>query len=318
MNKIRLLLFALLFLVQNLDAQVDTVPPVLVCKNLTVVLLGPLCYSTFYAVDYIDTVYDNSQYYELGLRKTCTGSGFPQHDLVFMDASEAGNVSVEVWARDSSGNTASCQTSFTLFDHNGNCDPASILTFKTPEQDGIDSVVTHVKGNNCQFDSIDYKIPSNQGWGISWFSSMPGRWLTSGGFVPAAGYTYDLIPARNNDPLNGVTTYDLTLISKHILGITPLDSPYKIIAADANQDGKVTTFDMLILRKLILGNIDELPNGKSWRFIPANYVFPNPNDPNNPPFPEKITVSNTYDYITGSYQFLGIKIGDVNFTADPN
>lgn len=37
------------------------------------------------------------------------------------------------------------------------------------------------------------------------------------------------------------------LISKHILGLYTL-SPYQLIAADANRDGKVTTYDIVLLR----------------------------------------------------------------------
>ena len=141
--------------------------------------------------------------------------------------------------------------------------------------------------------------------------------MTYGGIVPAAGYQYGITPSRNQDPLNGVTTYDLALISKHILGTASLDSPYKIIAADINQDGKVTTYDLLLLRKLILGITDTLPNGKSWRFIPTNYVFPNPNDPAHPTVPESVLVPNTFDTNWGDHRFIGIKIGDVDFSADP-
>jgi hypothetical protein len=81
-------------------------------------------------------------------------------------------------------------------------------------------------------------------------------------------YDFSVTPSKNDDPLNGITEEDLTQIANHILGTEPFDSPYKIIAADANQDGHVTTLDIRYLRKLILGYIDELPNGKSWRFVP--------------------------------------------------
>jgi hypothetical protein len=38
---------------------------------------------------------------------------------------------------------------------------------------------------------------------------------------------------------------DLVLISKHILGLEPLNSPYKMIAADANKSNSITTFDIV-------------------------------------------------------------------------
>jgi hypothetical protein len=43
------------------------------------------------------------------------------------------------------------------------------------------------------------------------------------------------------------------MIQRHILGLQALDSNYKLIAADANNDGKVTASDLTDLRKLILG-----------------------------------------------------------------
>ena len=84
---------------------------------------------------------------------------------------------------------------------------------------------------------------------------------------------YDVTPAKDINYLNGVTTYDLVLISKHILGTQLLDSPYKIIAADANNTQSVTTLDIVKLRALILHIDDELANNTSWRFVDANHVF---------------------------------------------
>jgi hypothetical protein len=76
--------------------------------------------------------------------------------------------------------------------------------------------------------------------------------------VPVAS-TMTITPVKDDNPLNGVTTYDLVLISKHILGIEPLGSPYKMIAADANKSNSITTFDIVEIRKLILGIYTELP-----------------------------------------------------------
>ncbi|MFN5788630.1 MAG: hypothetical protein ACK469_07710, partial [Bacteroidota bacterium] len=48
------------------------------------------------------------------------------------------------------------------------------------------------------------------------------------------GLDYTVTPSLNKGFLNGVSTYDLILISKHILGNQPLNTPYKLIAADVN------------------------------------------------------------------------------------
>ena len=108
------------------------------------------------------------------------------------------------------------------------------------------------------------------------------------------------------------------MIANHILGVTPLNSPYKLIAADANGDGKITTLDIIILRKLILGITQELPGGKSWRFVPSDYVFPNPQNPFVPAFQEEFVVPFVREPPRLHYKFIAVKIGDVNQTAVAN
>ena len=131
------------------------------------------------------------------------------------------------------------------------------------------------------------------------------------------GNDYTITPEKNNDWLNGVTTYDLVLISKHIIGTQPLDSPYKIIAADANRSGNVTTLDIIHLRKLILHLVDELPQNTSWRFVDQHFQFADATQPLAENFPESMTCLNlTETQVT--MNFVGVKIGDVNQTAVPN
>ncbi len=126
------------------------------------------------------------------------------------------------------------------------------------------------------------------------------------------GETYKIVPEKRQNILNGVSTYDLFLINNHILTTQPLDSPYKIIAADVDKSGAVTTFDVLILRKLLLGVESELPTGQtSWRFVPADYEFPDPKRPLSNDFPEYIEVEALNQSIDNA-NFIGIKIGDVN------
>lgn len=141
---------------------------------------------------------------------------------------------------------------------------------------------------------------------------------TSGAFsfvntIPLAS-SYTITPAKNDNPLNGVTTYDLVLISKHILGSELLNSPYKMIAADANKSNSITTFDIVEFRRLILGIYVNLPNNSSWRFVDRFYVFPNPNNPFVPQFP--VTVSETNLQMSAlAEDFVALKVGDVNGTA---
>jgi hypothetical protein len=111
---------------------------------------------------------------------------------------------------------------------------------------------------------------------------------------------------------NGVSTLDLVLIQRHILGIQSLESPYKLIAADANNDGQVTAGDLIELRKLILGLTDDLPNNTSWRFPIASQVM-NPNAPF--PYDENIMCPYTPNTDMTNQNFIAVKIGDVNGNA---
>lgn len=155
----------------------------------------------------------------------------------------------------------------------------------------------------------------------------PSTVLSLGGDDPTAGKyafcptcvcdKYSVTPAHDFNPLNGVSTYDLVLISKHILGLELLTSPYKMIAADANKSRSITTFDIVEIRKLILGIYPvKLPNNTSWRFVPKDFVFPDPLNPfPDPEFPEKINYCNAVPPDPQNLDFVAIKVGDVNASA---
>jgi hypothetical protein len=142
------------------------------------------------------------------------------------------------------------------------------------------------------------------------------------GFCPDAACTYTVTPTKDDNPLNGVSTYDLVLISKHILGIEPLGSPYKLIAADANKSNSITTFDIVTIRKLILGIQPDFSfvGNTSWRFIPKDYVINNPSNPfqqlNPPTTPFPSTITNLLSNSIAN--FVALKVGDVNNTAIAN
>lgn len=130
------------------------------------------------------------------------------------------------------------------------------------------------------------------------------------------GANYAVTPYSNVDPLNGVSSYDLVLISKHILQLQLLDSPYKMIAADINNSGSITTLDLVELRKLILHVDDDFANNTSWRFIEADYVFPEANNPFATVFPEATFINGLAADI--QQDFVGVKIGDVNGSVVAN
>ena len=127
---------------------------------------------------------------------------------------------------------------------------------------------------------------------------------------------YDVMPfTPSTDYLNGVSTFDVVLISQHILGVQLLDSPYKMIAADVNGSSTISTLDLLTIRKLILGIIDEFPNDvPNWRFVRADYVFPDPMDPFEEGWPDSFTYPGSG---IPQVDFVAVKMGDINLDAMP-
>lgn len=285
---------------------VDTVPPQLKCKPTAYVDAGTsICQSSILAANLVASATDDvspASSIALGVRKKCTGEGFPTGKTwLTFTVSEIGITEVELWAKDLAGNTAMCSCRVTVNDNSGNCDPSILVEADSPKDEApIGGASAAVKRYPCEGDST--------------LTTMPLPYNRFGSFgVP--GDLLIVTPSKTGNPLNGVSAYDLVLISKHILGLDTL-SPYQLIAADANRDGKVTTYDIVLLRQLILGIIPELPGGASWRFLPKNYDFPDPLNPFSPPFPESIEVPRSADPATNKFWFFGVKIGDVNYSAE--
>lgn len=130
----------------------------------------------------------------------------------------------------------------------------------------------------------------------------------------ASTETYGIVAHKNDDHINGVSTLDIVLVQRHILGLQPLDSPYKLIAADVNVNGAVSAVDLVVLRRLILGQIDELPDTESWKFISEGLSF---SDPLNPwPLQEGAFLGQINQSMT--QDLIAIKMGDINGNAIAN
>ncbi|MBR9921604.1 MAG: HYR domain-containing protein [Bacteroidetes bacterium] len=215
---------------------------------------------------------------------------------------DLGQQAVEIWVTDAAGNQDFCETFINVQDNMNNCDPNPVTVdiaglIATEELEPVEYVEVEVNGTTT----------------LSEVTEEDGLFL----FNVMTGGDYTVTPMRDDNPLNGVTTYDLVIMSLHILGLDPLDSPYQMIAADANNSGTVTTLDMVEIRKLILLIETDFPNNTSWRFVDADYVFPNPMNPWEEVFPEAISFNNLIlDEL--ETDFVGIKIGDLNGSVVPN
>lgn len=121
-------------------------------------------------------------------------------------------------------------------------------------------------------------------------------------------YYYKVIPRRDDDPLNGISTRDILRIQSHILGKKLISSPYRMIAADVNGSNSITASDMVEMRKLILGNIPSFRKVNSWTFVPASYIFPKLSYPWNAPRFAEFKIDHWHTY---NSDFIAIKMGKV-------
>lgn len=204
-------------------------------------------------------------------------------------------VYVDAW--DAAGNMDFCETYILLQDQSAVCPgpavPATISGFiRTETGDPVPGINLSLNGGMSQ-------TTHTEADGFYRFDDIP-MWND-----------YSWYPACVENYAAGVTTLDVILIQRHILAVQPLGSPYRIIAADANNSGSVTLLDVIWLNRLILGVIDALPYSDSWRFIPAGYAFPVPENPWFEQFPEILSVQNCPVEVANQ-DFVGVKVGDVN------
>ena len=128
---------------------------------------------------------------------------------------------------------------------------------------------------------------------------------------PGADYTLTADYLDDAPIGDEVTTFDMVLITRHILGQELLDSPYQWIAADVNDSGTISTLDIVAIRKVILQIESEFPNGKRWKFIDGSFTFSSSMNPLLAGYPELINLNNiSSDSI--DLDFVAIRMGDVN------
>ncbi len=208
---------------------------------------------------------------------------------------------IEFWVTDLAGNQSKAITYIIVQDNIDICGLGNKVNIKgqvyTEEKVKISDTKVSIDGGETD----DYLM-----------TNVDGQYY----FTDLAKYNnYELLPVKDTDHSQGITTLDLVLIQRHILGIKQLDSPYKMIAADVNNSHNITAADLVELRKLILGVQSKFSKNTSWRFVDATYAF---SDNSNPwPFAERLN----YEELSTSMEhsdFIAVKIGDVNGTVSQN
>lgn len=133
----------------------------------------------------------------------------------------------------------------------------------------------------------------------------------------ALGSQYSIIPSRDNHPANGLSTFALFIGQRFILGMSPqeINSPYQIIAGDANCNGAFTTLDLFIIQQIIIGRSAGFADCPSWVFVTEGSAMPNDFDAYNV-FPYQSTSDMMLMHDTTT-NFVGVKVGDILGHSDP-
>jgi HYR domain/Dockerin type I domain len=237
------------------------------------------------------------------MRKVGVGTGFPDSSSLSFGCSDTGRIAVEIWAKDQSNLTSRCTTTIYVNDSNNICRPPLAPT--------IPALLGQTMTEEGRAISAKIALSSPV------MSPMSQNSTTSGAYRFSdlvRNGDYNLTPRRDSDWINGITTFDLALMSRHILGSDVFTSPYKLVAADVNRDGSIDALDLLITRRVVLRQIDSFPNNRSWRFVPKSYTFPSGIDPILVTFPTFLAYTNVTDTVFNA-DFVAMKTADLNGSA---
>ncbi|MDF1697902.1 MAG: T9SS type A sorting domain-containing protein [Saprospiraceae bacterium] len=258
-----------------------------------------------------------AQDYDYGSYDNCTA----QEDLIFsfsqninddnrvivcedIENGVAQLFTLELWVTDEYGNQERCEVSFIVQDNADACPNGTI-------KGKIAGRVRTQRDKNIPEVELEYTVS------IDTFSGME---MTDeqGEFTleqTPEFLKYVFSPSYETSPNAGVSTLDLVMMQQHILGIKEFNNPYDIIASDVNDNDKVSSSDLLTMRKMILGIIAEWPKEiENWVFVDSAFVFDDETYPFN--YPDSIVIENLLD-TAEHVNFVAVKMGDVNGSYKP-
>lgn len=167
-------------------------------------------------------------------------------------------------------------------------------------------------GNGVPNATIDFFGGSLPGEFAAGSDGNYNKYLTGG-----PGYNYILRPRKNNDVnrTNGVSTLDVALIQNHILNANVFTSPYEWIAADVTNNGFISSFDIINIKRFILGLDNAFAGNRLWVFVDSSV------DNYNPLFPLQYKDSIVFNNLANNQinkNFIAVKLGDINFDWNSN
>ena len=279
---------------------VDSFPPTWNCPDsldfyinasgLDTVYASMFSYAPFLAQDNCDNhvimTFDSLNLADSVLYLACTGN-----------VSDLSIQNLKIWVFDDSGLSTSCVVDLNVLEPAGqttNCNHMMGIFGQLVSGDGdvISGATINTDG------TVSFSQQSN----------AEGRYRIND--IPP-GSNIDVSVQKEESAINGVNVSDVIAIRDHILGKKIFNSPYKILAADVNNDDYLSVRDLLEIRKLILGYTDHYSTDKSWRFADRSYKFLSNEYPFNQP---EVWFRHVKDLkgVIPQINWVGLKMGDVN------
>jgi hypothetical protein len=286
-------------------AIIENTPPDMFCNNIVSKSLAASGTAVVNAIEFnTGATVDNctqtdSIRWRIGARPTPGFTGPPPNASLTFACDDIGDNPLTVWSVDIAGNYERCDVIVRINDPLAVCGGGITVAgaIKLENGSGVPTVKVEEMKNHSGESMTD-----NQGT------------YALGNLVP--GGNYEIMPGKTDSYSAGVSTLDLILVNRHLTGSRALESPYKIIAADVDGNGRISVRDIIQMQRLILNVTNTFPENKPWRFIPKSFQFPNPKDPFASPFPESKLVSNVFKDMNDG-DFVAIKVGDVNNSIIP-
>ena len=123
---------------------------------------------------------------------------------VTFDCNDIGTQLVSLYVIDGEGNFDFVETFVVIQDNTGACNPQDVIV----EEAQVAGKITNPEGENVEAVSVSV----NGGMSSAMTTNNSGSFAFT---VPERG-DYTITPENDNNPLNGVSTFDLVLISKHL------------------------------------------------------------------------------------------------------
>ena len=195
-----------------------------------------------------------------------------------------------------------------VFDAAGNWDAKSIgvnvtsneCTYYCPSDTFTKLSVKDINGN-----SLNQIIPYEYGKEMEW---QDGLYLYR---VCEPNTTTSFALRKTSSVVENVSAFDLSLIQQHILGIKLFTTFQQFAAADVNYSGDITAFDLLTIKRTILGLNPRFNGDRSWVFFEQTEELLDMH-PNIDVLPLHLLEEKHFLLKDTTYHFLGIKLGNVS------